>query len=86
MLRGSAHLPTGDIRSGIEDQSQFLQKLDDSDNEGTHRFLPKKSDHLQKGGATDQDGSRETLTLHSGHFVVPGAHDFDWVLGALNFV
>ena len=76
----------GHARGGIEDQEQFLQRLDNSDNEGAHRFLPKKSGHLQNEGETDQDDCRETLTLHSGHFVVPGAHDFDWVLGAPNFV
>ena len=86
MLKGSAHITLGDARGGIEDQDQFLQKLDDPDNEGMNTFLPKKSGHLQNGGATDQASSREALTLHSGQFVVPGAHDIDWVLGALNFV
>ena len=86
VLQGSAHITSGDARAGIEYQEQFLQRLDNSDNEGTHRFLPKKSGHLQNEGETDQDDGRETLTLHSGHFVVPGAHDFDWVLGAPNFV
>ena len=76
----------GDVRGGTEDQGQFLQKLDNSDNEGTHRFLPKKSGHLQYRGATGQDDGRKTLTLHSGHFVVPGTHDFDLVLGAPNFL
>ena len=86
VLEGSAHITLGDARGGIKDQEQFLQRLDNSDNEGTHRSLPKKSGHLQNEGETDQDDSRETLTLCSGHFVVPGAHDFDWVLGAPNFV
>ena len=86
MLEGSAHVTSGDARGGIEDQHQFLQKLDNSDHEGTHRFLPKKSGHLQNKGETDQDDGRETLTLCSGHFVVPGAHDIDWVLAAPNLV
>ena len=34
MLEGSAHITSGDARGGIEDQDQFLQKLDDSNNEG----------------------------------------------------
>ena len=76
----------GDARGGIKGQEQFLQRLDNPDNEGTHRLLSKKSGHLQNKGETDQDDGRETLTLHSGHFVVPGAHYFDWVLGAPNFV
>ena len=86
MLKGSAHITLGDDRGGIKDQDQFLQKVDNPDNEGMNTFLPKKSGHLQNGGATDQADSREVLTLCSGQFVVPGAHEIDWVLGALNFV
>ena len=86
MLEGSAHITWGDARSGIKEQDQFLQKLDNPDDEGTNTFLPKKSGHLWNGGATNHAGSREALTLHSGQFVVPGAHDINWVLGALNFV
>ena len=86
MLEGSAHITLGDTRSGIEDQDQFLQKLDNPDNEGMNTFQPKKSGHLQNGGVTDHAGCREVLTLCSGQFVVPGAHDIGWVLGALNFV
>ena len=86
MLEGSAHITLGDTRGGIKDQDQYLQKLDNPDNEGLNTFLPKKSGHLQNGGATDQAGSREVYTLHSGQFVVPGAHEIDWVLGAPNFV
>ena len=86
MLKGSAHITSGDARGGIEDQEHFLQRLDNSNNERTHRFLPKKSGHLQNKGENDQDDGRETLTLCSGHFVVPGAHEFDWVLEALNFL
>ena len=86
MLEGSAHITLGDARGGIEDQDQFLKKLDNPDNEGMNTFLSKKSGHLQNGGVTNQAGSREALTLHSGQFVVPGAHDIDWVLGAPNFV
>ena len=86
MLKGSAHITLGDTRGGIEDQDQFLQKLDNPDNEGMHTFLPKESGHLWNGGATNKDGSREALTLCSGQFIMPGAHDIDWVLGAPNFV
>ena len=46
MLEGSAHITSGDARSGIEDQDWFLQKSDNPDNEGTNTFLPKKSGHL----------------------------------------
>ena len=55
----------GDTKGGIEDQEQFCQRLDNSGNEGTQRFLPKKSSHLQNEGETDQDEGRETLTLCS---------------------
>ena len=86
VLKGSAHLPLGDTSSGIKDQEGFLQRLDGSNNEGTQRFLPKKSGHLQKKGETDQDDGTETLTLHSEQFVVPGAQNIIRVLGAPNFV
>ena len=84
MLKGSAHITLGDAKGGIKDQDQFLQKLDNPDNEGMKTFLPKKSGHLWNGGLTNQAGSREALTLCSGQFVVPGAHDIDWVQEALN--
>ena len=68
----SAHIPMGDIRSGIEDQDQFLQKSNNSDNEGTTTFLPKTSGHPQSGGATDHAGSRDVLALHSGQLLCQG--------------
>ena len=86
MLQGSAQLPLGDTRGGITDQEQFLQRLDNSNNEGTQRFLPKKSGHLLNEGEADQDDGRETLTLHSEQFVVPGAQNIIRVLRAPNFV
>ena len=86
MLEGSAHTKSGDARCGNEDQDQFLEKSDNPDSGGMISFLPKKSGHLRNGGVTDHAGSRKVLALHSGQFVVPGAHDFDWVLGAPNFV
>ena len=84
--RGSSHLTSGDTSGGIKDREQFLQKLDNSDNEGTQRFLPKKSGHQWKEGETDQDDGRETVTLHSEQFVVPGAQNIIRVLRAPNFV
>ena len=86
MLEGSAQLPWGETRCGIKDQEQLLQRLDDSDNEGTQRFLPKKSGHLQNESETNQDDGRETLTLHSEQFVVPGVQNIIRVLRAPNFV
>ena len=86
MLKGSAQLPSGDTRGGIEDQEQFLQRLNNSNNEGAQRFLPKKSGHLQNKGETDQDDGRETLTLCSEQFVVPEAQNIIRVLRAPNFV
>ena len=86
VLEGSAQLPLGDTRSGIKDQEQFLQRLDNLDNEGTRRYLPKKSGHMQNKGETNQDDGRETLTLCSERFVVPGAQNIIRVLRAPNFV
>ena len=86
VLEGSAYLTLGDARCGSKDQDWFLQKSDNSDREGMHTPLPKKSGHLQIRGVTNHEGNREVLTLCSGQFVVPGAHDFDCVLRAPNCV
>ena len=86
MLEGSAQLPLGDTRGGIKDQEWFLQRLDNSNNEWTQRFLPKKSGHWQNEGEADQDDGREPVTLCSEQFVVPGAQNIIRMLGAPNFV
>ena len=82
-LEGSSHLQLVDTRDGTK---VWEQRLDNSDNEGTQRILPKRSGHLWKEGETNQGDSRETLTLHSEWFVVPGAQYIIGVLRAPNFV